>query len=376
MSSHKETKKTKEKKEIKWSDRKFKAVSYAILAALLYGISSPVSKLLLVEIPPTLMAALLYLGAGVGMVGINLFKVISKKEQLEAKMTMKELPFIIGMILLDIAAPIFLMIGLSTTTSSNVSLLNNFEIVATTLIALFIFKETIGRRMWLAIILITASSVILSISDSGSMSFSIGSIFVLLACLSWGFENNCTRMLSLKDPLQIVVIKGFGSGLGSLIISIAIQESSWNWLYIFYTLLLGFVAYGMSIFLYIKAQRELGAARTSAFYATAPFIGVIISWIVLHESITTTFIIALIIMLIGTYFAVSENHKHRHRHFEVDHEHKHSHSDGHHNHIHEQEIKGEHSHEHVHEIVEHSHSHLPDLHHKHSHSAKENKVDQ
>lgn len=376
MSSHKETKKTKEKKEIKWSDRKFKAVSYAILAALLYGISSPVSKLLLVEIPPTLMAALLYLGAGVGMVGINLFKVISKKEQLEAKMTMKELPFIIGMILLDIAAPIFLMIGLSTTTSSNVSLLNNFEIVATTLIALFIFKEAIGRRMWLAIILITASSVILSISDSGSMSFSIGSIFVLLACLSWGFENNCTRMLSLKDPLQIVVIKGFGSGLGSLIISIAIQESSWNWLYIFYTLLLGFVAYGMSIFLYIKAQRELGAARTSAFYATAPFIGVIISWIVLHESITTTFIIALIIMLIGTYFAVSENHKHRHRHFEVDHEHKHSHSDGHHNHIHEQEIKGEHSHEHVHEIVEHSHSHLPDLHHKHSHSAKENKVDQ
>ena len=183
-------------------------------------------------------------------------------------------------------------------------------------------------------------------------------------------------MLSLKDPLQIVVIKGFGSGLGSLIISIAIQESSWNWLYIFYTLLLGFVAYGMSIFLYIKAQRELGAARTSAFYATAPFIGVIISWIVLHESITTTFIIALIIMLIGTYFAVSENHKHRHRHFEVDHEHKHSHSDGHHNHIHEQEIQGEHSHEHVHEIVEHSHSHLPDLHHKHSHSAKENKVDQ
>ena len=300
----------------------------------------------------------------------------SSNKNNKAKMTMKELPFIIGMILLDIAAPIFLMIGLSTTTSSNVSLLNNFEIVATTLIALFIFKEAIGRRMWLAIILITASSVILSISDSGSMSFSIGSIFVLLACLSWGFENNCTRMLSLKDPLQIVVIKGFGSGLGSLIISIAIQESSWNWLYIFYTLLLGFVAYGMSIFLYIKAQRELGAARTSAFYATAPFIGVIISWIVLHESITTTFIIALIIMLIGTYFAVSENHKHRHRHFEVDHEHKHSHSDGHHNHIHEQEIQGEHSHEHVHEIVEHSHSHLPDLHHKHSHSAKENKVDQ
>lgn len=352
---------------IKGRDKKLKAVSYAILAALLYGISSPVSKILLVEIPPTLMAALLYLGAGIGMAGINLYNVLSKKEQLEAKMTAKEMPFILGMILLDIAAPIFLMLGLTLTTSSNASLLNNFEIVATSLIALFIFKETIGKRMWLAIILITISSIILSVSDLSSLSFSLGSIFVLLACISWGFENNCTRMLSLKDPLQIVVVKGFGSGLGSLIISFAIHESSYNWLFISYTLLLGFVSYGMSIFLYIKAQRELGAARTSAFYAAAPFIGVIISWIVLHEPITTTFIIALIIMLIGTYYAVSEDHKHSHLHSLETHEHKHNHHDGHHNHSHESEIDGEHSHEHIHEIVEHSHAHLPDLHHRHSH---------
>ena len=344
-----------------------KSIGYALLAALLYGISSPVSKLLLVELPPTLMAALLYLGAGLGMLGINLYKHLMKQEAREARMTAKELPYIIGMIGLDIAAPILLMVGLTLTTSSNAALLNNFEIVATTLIALFIFKEAVGKRMWLAIGLITLSSILLSINDLSSFSFSIGSIFVLLACVAWGFENNCTRMLSLKDPLQIVVVKGFGSGLGSLIICIAIQSFSFNGLYISCALLLGFVAYGMSIFLYIKAQRDLGAARTSAFYAAAPFIGVLISWVVLREPITGTFMAALAIMLIGTYFAVTEDHLHSHIHQMETHEHKHHHHDGHHNHSHEGEVVGEHSHEHTHETLEHVHKHLPDLHHRHAH---------
>ena len=349
------------------SDKKLKSIGYAILAALLYGISSPVSKLLLVEIPPTLMASLLYLGAGLGMLGINLFQVMMKHEKKEAKMTVKELPYIIGMILLDIAAPILLMFGLTLTTSSNASLLNNFEIVATTIIAMLIFKETIGKRMWLAIILITLSSILLSLQDVSSLTFSVGSIFVILACISWGFENNCTRMLSLKDPLQIVVVKGFGSGIGSLIIYFTINELSFNLIYIALALLLGFVAYGMSIYLYIRAQRDLGAARTSAFYATAPFIGVIISWIVLREPVTLTFMMALLIMLIGTYFAVSEDHKHSHLHWTESHEHKHNHDDGHHNHHHENEIIGEHSHAHTHEEIEHVHGHLPDLHHRHTH---------
>lgn len=359
--------KLKEMNILKCFDKRIKAIIFAILAALLYGISSPISKLLLVEIPPTLMAALLYIGAGLGMLGINLFNVISKKEQVEAKISSKEMPFILAMIALDIAAPILLMIGLTLTTSSNASLLNNFEIVATSLIALFIFKETVGKRMWIAIILISISSIILSVPELGSLAFSKGSIFVLLACISWGFENNCTRMLSIKDPLQIVVVKGFGSGLGSLIIAFSIREISYNWSYISITLLLGFIAYGMSIYLYIKAQRELGAARTSAFYATAPFIGVIISWIVLKEPITARFIFALLIMLLGTYFAVSEMHQHIHTHILEDHEHSHNHDDKHHNHIHEYEIIGNHSHRHLHEVIKHSHKHSPDLHHRHSH---------
>lgn len=346
---------------------KYKSVGMAILAALLYGISSPLSKVLLTELPPTLMAALLYLGAGLGMVGLNIYNIIAKKEQLEAKMTVKEAPYVVGMILLDIAAPILLMLGLTMTTSSNASLLNNFEIVATSLIALFVFKETIGKRMWIAISLITISSVILSVSDFSSLSFSIGSVFVLLACLSWGFENNCTRMLSLKDPIQIVVVKGFGSGIGSLLICFILKEYSSNWLYILFALLLGFVAYGLSIFFYIKAQRDLGAARTSAFYATAPFMGVIISWIVLQEAVTESFLIALVIMLIGTYYAVSEDHKHKHIHKIEPHEHKHGHEDGHHNHKHVLDVMGEHSHEHTHEKMEHKHAHMPDLHHRHTH---------
>ena len=348
-------------------DIRLQSILMAILAAVLYGISSPLSKLLLAEIPPTLMAALLYLGAGFGMLIINLIKLARKKERIEARITKNELPYILAMIILDIGAPILLMLGLSTTTSANVSLLNNFEIVATSLIALIIFKEAVGKRMWIAIALITFSSIVLSMKDSSSFSFSLGSIFILLACVCWGFENNCTRMLSLKDPLQIVVIKGFGSGFGSLIISMILKERSSNIKYILFTLGLGFVAYGLSIFFYIRAQRELGAARTSTFYATAPFIGVFLSWLILKEGITGTFLAALAIMLVGTYFAVREKHKHLHTHAEVIHEHKHNHTDGHHNHVHYPEVVGEHSHVHTHEALVHQHPHAPDLHHQHSH---------
>lgn len=283
------------------------AILWAILAAALYAISSPVSKILLSKIPPTMMAALLYLGAGMGMAIIGLYRYKAGKLKKEMRLTKKELPFTIGMIVLDILAPILLMIGLTMTTPANVSLLNNFEIVATSLIALFIFKEAISKRLWVAIILIVVASIFLSVEDISSLSFSFGSIFILLASVCWGFENNCTRMLSLKDPLQVVIIKGFGSGLGSLIISFLIKEVSTNAVYIFCTLLLGFVAYGLSIYLYVYAQRELGAAKTSAYYAVAPFIGVVLSFIIFLQVPTVTFVIALLIMITGTYFASTDS---------------------------------------------------------------------
>lgn len=283
------------------------AILLAILAAALYAISSPVSKILLSKVSPTMMAALLYLGAGIGMSIIGFYRKKTGKIKEEMKITKKEMPYTVGMVFLDILAPIFLMIGLTMTTPANVSLLNNFEIVATSLIALFIFKEVISKRLWIAIILITIASIVLSIEDASSFSFSLGSIFVLFASVCWGLENNCTRMLSVKDPLQVVVIKGFGSGVGSLLISFILKETSTEVFYIFATLLLGFVAYGLSIYFYVYAQRELGAAKTSAYYAIAPFIGVVLSFIIFSDIPTISFIAALLIMIVGTYFASTDN---------------------------------------------------------------------
>lgn len=285
------------------------SILWAILAASLYAISSPISKILLNEVPPTLMAALLYIGAGIGMSLIALFRYKTEKLKDEMRLAKNELPFTVAMVALDIAAPIFLMIGLSMTTAENVSLLNNFEIVVTSLIALIIFKEAICKRLWVGVGLITVSSIILSVSDISTISFSFGTIFVWLATICWGFENNCTRMLSVKAPLQIVIVKGFGSGFGSLLISLILKETSNNSLYIIATLFLGFVSYGLSIYFYVYAQRELGAAKTSAYYAISPFIGVILSFIIFHEMPERSFLIALFIMIIGTYFASTDSKK-------------------------------------------------------------------
>lgn len=279
------------------------SITWAILAAALYALNAPLSKLLLASASPTMMAAFLYLGAGVGTLAVGAVRRAVKHTPSERRLTRKDLPYAVGMIILDVAAPIFLMLGLSSTASANVSLLNNFEIVATSLIALLIFKETISCRLWLAIGLITLSSVVLSIGDASSFQFSGGSLFVILACVCWGFENNCTRMMSESDPLEVVVIKGFGSGLGSLLIAFAAGEKLPSPGLIPVILLLGFVSYGLSIFFYVYAQRGLGAALTSAFYAVAPFIGVILSLLIFRELPGPRFFVALAIMAVGTYFA-------------------------------------------------------------------------
>lgn len=279
------------------------SILWAILAAALYAINSPFSKLLLDYVSPLMMAALLYLGAGLGMLLLGLVRRGMGKGTAEKRLSRKDLPYTIGMVALDIAAPIFLMLGLNSTTSANAALLNNFEIVATSMIALVLFKEEIGKRLWLAIGLITLSSMILSFDDMSSFQFSIGSLFVLLACVCWGFENNCTRMLSSSDPLEIVVIKGFGSGAGALIVAKLAGESLPGAVPAAATLCLGFVAYGLSIFFYVYAQRKLGAAKTSAYYAIAPFIGVALSLVIFRDMPGLTFVVALVIMMFGAYYA-------------------------------------------------------------------------
>lgn len=282
------------------------AIFCAFGAAALYAISSPISKLLLQEIPATMMAALLYLGAGLGITLLHIFQKRKGSSQ-ELHLTKAERPYTIGMVLLDIAAPILLMVGLNMTSAANTSLLNNFEIAATSIIALCIFKESISKRLWLAIALVTFSCILLSVEDFSSLELSIGSIFVLCACVCWGFENNCTRMLSSKNPLEIVIIKGFGSGLGSLCIALFLRESFASFLYILIALLLGFVSYGLSIMLYIYAQRYLGAAKTSTYYAVSPFIGMLFSFLIFREKPSVRFLIACSIMIAGTYFATTDS---------------------------------------------------------------------
>lgn len=284
-----------------------KSIFFAVLAAALYAVSSPLSKLLLEKLTPTMLAALLYLGAGTGLVIVGAIQKKTSAVQKEKPLTKKELPYTVGMIVLDILAPISLMAGLTMTTAANASLLNNFEIVATSIIALCVFKEKISKRLWIGILLVTIASVLLSIEDLSSFSFSVGSIFVLLACVFWGLENNCTKKLSSKNPLEVVVIKGFGSGIGSFMIAVIIKEFSFDFWYVIFALLLGFVAYGLSIFFYIYAQRYLGAAKTSAYYAISPFIGTALSLVIFREIPSVLFLIALAVMIAGTCVVSKDN---------------------------------------------------------------------
>lgn len=282
-----------------------KADVFAILAALFYALNAPLSKVLLGDVPPGMMASLLYLGAGVGMLLLTPVRRMAGLAPQE-HLGRRDLPYTIGMIVLDVAAPVLLMYGLRLTSPANASLLNNFEIVATSVIALVIFRERISRRLWLGILTVMAASALLSLEDMSSLSFSTGSLMVLGACVCWGFENNCTRMMSHADPLEIVVIKGLGSGAGAMLVALLSRESLPAWGLIPLVMLLGFVSYGLSVYFYVYAQRSLGAAKTGAYDAIAPFAGVAISFLIFRENPGLRFFIALPLMLLGTWLTASE----------------------------------------------------------------------
>ena len=330
-------------------NKKILAIFFAIFAACLYAINIPFSKLLLNHIDPTMMASYLYLGAGIGIGIVFLFTKGNDKSAYD-KIGKKDMPYVLGMILLDIAAPIFLMFGLLDSASSNASLLNNFEIVCTSLIALFVFKEAVSKRMWLAISLITASSFLLSFDDITSFRFSWGSLLVLIATLCWGLENNCTKNLSNKNTYHIVFLKGIFSGLGSLIVALCLKERFAAIQYFALALLLGFVAYGLSIFFYIKAQGIIGASKTSAYYAVAPFIGTFLSFVFFEEKPSWMYFAGLVIMVLGTVMVVIDTlaRKHRHTHSHLI---THTHDGSTHSHT------IEHDHEHNHYLSDKKHSH-------------------
>jgi drug/metabolite transporter (DMT)-like permease len=238
-------------------------VIQALLAAFLFGASAPLSKLLLGEIPPVLLAALLYLGSGFGLLIVKLVEKKAHNEQKEARLERSDWPWLVGAILAGgVIAPIMLMISLRHTPAATTSLLLNFEGVATTMIAVIFFKEAIGRRAWWAIGLITLASILLSTDFTSKWGFSLSALGVVAACVMWGVDNNLTRNISAKDPLVIVAVKGLGAGLVSLIIAAALGNTFPSPGVTLLALLLGSLSYGLSIFLFVHAMRELGAGRT------------------------------------------------------------------------------------------------------------------
>ena len=326
------------------------AIVYAVMAAVFYSLNVPCSKLLLNHIPPTMLAGFLYLGAGAGVGIMYLFHY--KTELPIERLNKQDLPYTVGMVLLDIVAPILLMIGVNIGTSSNATLLGNFEIVATSIIAFAVFKEKISRKLWVAIILITVSSIILSFDGSEIFNFSVGSLFVIGATVCWGLENNCTRSISEKSTYQIVTIKGLCSGCGSFIISLAKGEYIVITRYIVFSFLLGYIAYGLSIFAYIRAQKTLGAAKTSSYYAIAPFVGAFLSFVLLKEKLSLYYAVALITMIFGTAFVVADTLLYQHNH-----KHSHTFTHSHNGSTHTHTVSHRHSHDHYIHVNNHSHRH-------------------
>ena len=341
---------------------------YALLAAMLFGLSAPLSKLLLAQVEPLPLAALLYLGAGFG-VGLVLLVQRTRRESTEARLTRSDLPWLIAAILAGgVGAPIGILYGLRATPAATASLLLNFEVVATAGIAALVFREHTGRRTWLAVAAITAASILLSLNPGAGWGFSSGALLILAACILWGIDNNATGRISLKDPKRIVTVKGLAAGTVSALLALAAGQPFPSGMAIVFGLTLGAISYGASIVLFVRSLRTLGAARTGALFGTAPFLGMALSLAIFREPPGLSFYVSLPIMLAGAWLLTTEKHGHVHVHVPMEHDHAHVH-DAHHMHGHiEPQVEGvRHSHPHRHSALTHEHPHRPDAHHRHSH---------
>ena len=352
---------------------KNKSILYALAAASLFGASAPFAKLFLVKIHPVLLASLLYLGSGLGLLFYKFILRLGQNDlKNEARLGKADMPWLIGATISGgVVAPIVLMFSLKITPAATASLILNFEGVATVLIAFIVFREAIGKRIWLAIALITIAVILLSVDLSGNWGFSPGALGVVAACVLWGLDNNFTRNISAKDPIIIVIVKGIAAGTLNLVLAFIIGCPFPGLEKVLLACILGGFCYGASIVFFIFSLRELGSARTSAYFATAPFIGTALAFMIFRELPNVLFLAALPFIVIGAFLLLSEKHSHRHQHYEFAHEHIHNHLDEHHTHKHSEESAIlTHSHPHKHIAIIHEHPHNPDIHHRHNH--KEN----
>ncbi|MBI5001706.1 MAG: DMT family transporter [Euryarchaeota archaeon] len=337
-------------------------------AAVLFGASAPLAKLLLGTIDPVMLAGLLYLGSGLGMALAKAVQTVAGRSGSEASLRRMDFPWLLSALVVGgVAAPIILMLGLGTTPASTAALLLNFEAVGTVVVARLMFREAVGRWVWLALALVTVGSAVLSMDGGDGWGLSLGAVAILAACLLWGLDNNITRNVSARDPVSIVAIKGMGAGLFSVALAYALGRNFPVVSTALAAMLVGFVCYGLSIALYVRALRDMGAARTGALFGTAPFVGAAMSLLIFHDTLTLGFIASVPLMIVGAVILFKEAHAHTHVHLSEIHEHRHAHDDGHHDHTHEKSVEGAHSHPHQHEALGHTHSHAPDIHHRHGH---------
>ena len=345
---------------------------FALLAAALFGASTPLAKLLLGEMPPLMLAGLLYLGSGLGLLIVKLIsgRIASSTNVFnkEAVLKGRDYLWLAGATITGgVLGPILLLYGLTTSTASSVSLLLNLEGVLTVLIAAWVFREAVAARIWVATLIMLLAGFMLFYNQGATLSFDTGLLAVLGACFMWGVDNNLTRKISATDPMTIVMIKGLAAGSVSLILAYVSGAELPELFVLLAALLLGLFSYGVSLVLFVYALRHLGSARTSAHFSAAPFIGAAMAIMVLDEPLGVTFIVALVMMIVATYLVLTEQHKHEHTHKYLVHAHLHRH-DEHHQHRHGGGEDAEpHAHKHGHEPLTHTHGHLPDLHHRHRH---------
>jgi len=345
------------------------AAAPALAAAVLFGASTPFAKRLLGDVDPWMLAGLLYLGSGLGLGVLSLARRgLSHGPAAEASPSRSDLPWLAAVVLLGGAlGPLLLMLGLRHTPAATASLLLNAEGLATMLIAWLVFRENADRRILLGAGAILAGAAILS-WRAGSLDGGWGTLLILGACLAWGIDNNLSRRLSAVDPVRIAMIKGLAAGAVNLALAL-IHGAAWpRPLPILQAGLLGFFGYGVSLVLFMRALRGLGAARTGAYFSLAPFIGAIIAVSLFGEPLTARLLVAAGLMGLGLYLHLAERHEHEHAHETMHHDHAHVH-DAHHDHRHGPDVPaGEpHSHEHTHRPLIHRHPHYPDLHHRHRH---------
>jgi len=344
-------------------------VSFAMLAAVLFGASTPFSKILLGKTEPVMLAGLLYLGSGIGLSIWSRFRSRSKAGTGEAQLKPSDFSWLAGAILAGgVMGPILLMVGLAITAASSASLLLNLEGVFTAVLAWFVFKENFDRRIALGMAAITLGGLVLSWGGRLEVGVPWGVLAIAGACLAWGVDNNLTRRVSAGDPVQIALIKGLVAGAVNFTIALAMGAHVPAFSTVTMAALLGFFGYGVSLTLFVLALRHIGTARTGAYFLLAPFVGALISVLILRDSLTLQFLIAAVLMGIGVWLHLTERHAHEHRHDPLEHEHRHIH-DEHHHHEHDDGAPlGEpHSHPHRHERMVHSHHHYPDIHHRHAH---------